>query len=227
MLSQPDARFSSHPAAHHSLSLSQQEPSFSSVPRPFPHSQRRSDEDEEDDDEFIRDDDGVLDEEKEDDDEEDLMLDSEVAAVEARHNHSDPMQQLHDLYGQEDVDWMHAGSGGFINRRGGGVGGGKRQDSYPPTAPPPSLSHRPGLPPTMDSHGPRAGKGGGLLGGGKRRGQEQKGGRRVLKQLPPIARNELPQRPSAPSPSITPPLDNEGDLDVDSSGEPVDFIDVA
>ena len=41
-------------------------------------------------------------------------------------------------------------------------------------------------------------------------------------QLPPIQREDLPERPSAPSPSVTPPLPGE---DLDSAGEPVDFID--
>ncbi|XP_041354881.1 uncharacterized protein LOC121372557 [Gigantopelta aegis] len=44
----------------------------------------------------------------------------------------------------------------------------------------------------------------------------------TLVQLPPIQRDDLPERPSAPSPSVTPPLPGE---DLDSAGEPVDFID--
>ncbi|XP_046551028.1 uncharacterized protein LOC124260758 [Haliotis rubra] len=46
----------------------------------------------------------------------------------------------------------------------------------------------------------------------------------LVKQLPPIRRQEIPERPSAPSPSVTPPLPGE---DLDSAGEPVDFIDPA
>ncbi|PVD26108.1 hypothetical protein C0Q70_13776 [Pomacea canaliculata] len=43
---------------------------------------------------------------------------------------------------------------------------------------------------------------------------------RSLMQLPPIVRDDLPERPSAPSPSRTPPLTEEEDDNL-----PVDFID--
>lgn len=46
---------------------------------------------------------------------------------------------------------------------------------------------------------------------------------KILKQLPPIDRDDIPERPTAPSPSVTPPVSGE---ELDSAGEPVDFIDV-
>ncbi|ESO94145.1 hypothetical protein LOTGIDRAFT_161345 [Lottia gigantea] len=50
---------------------------------------------------------------------------------------------------------------------------------------------------------------------------------RLLNPLPPLMRrDELPVRPSAPSPSVTPPLPGHED-ELDSAGEPIDFIDPA
>lgn len=46
----------------------------------------------------------------------------------------------------------------------------------------------------------------------------------LIHQLPPIMRDELPERPDAPAPCFTPPalLDSSDDLD----GKPIDYIDV-
>ncbi|XP_060062980.1 uncharacterized protein LOC132543491 [Ylistrum balloti] len=49
--------------------------------------------------------------------------------------------------------------------------------------------------------------------------------KKLSKQLPPISREDIPERPSAPSPSLTPPYPNSSD-DSFVAEEPVDYIDL-
>ena len=144
---------------------------------------------------------GHMDEDEDEvgDDYEDSLLDSEVAAIDA--GRRDPLRQL----------------GVFEDFRFASVRAepGKRHDRYPmPNAsygPPASYQRHPIRP--LDNHGHV---------GARAHARRNLG--RSLNQLPPIARDELPERPSAPSPSLTPPGEGE---ELDSAGEPVDFIDAS
>ncbi|XP_021349376.1 uncharacterized protein LOC110447783 isoform X2 [Mizuhopecten yessoensis] len=49
--------------------------------------------------------------------------------------------------------------------------------------------------------------------------------KKVSKQLPPIPREDIPERPSAPSPSLTPPYPNSSD-DSFVNEEPVEYLDL-
>ncbi|XP_033733933.1 uncharacterized protein LOC117323047 isoform X2 [Pecten maximus] len=49
--------------------------------------------------------------------------------------------------------------------------------------------------------------------------------KKLSKQLPPISREDIPERPSAPSPSLTPPYPNSSD-DSFVAEEPIDYIDL-
>ncbi|XP_070180471.1 uncharacterized protein [Littorina saxatilis] len=146
----------------------------------------RADDGDEDDDDDEDEDEGLADE--------DVLVDSEVAAIDAAHR--DPLRHT---------------SLGHDPRYGGREG--HRFDRCPkPSASygPPASNHRQAFRP-LDNHG----HAGGRAHAGRSLG-------RSLNQLPPIARDELPDRPSAPSPSLTPPGEDE---ELDSAGEPIDFID--
>ena len=149
------------------------------------------------------------DEDEDDDDEgddEDSLLDNEVAAaIDA--GQRDPLRQFGVF---EDFRFSSAMKAAPMGKR------------HAEMHPKPSASY--GLPasyqrdaisrPALDNHG--------HVGGRAAHARRSLG--RTLKQLPPIARDDLPERPSAPSPSLTPPGEDE---ELDSAGEPVDFIDAA
>ena len=141
--------------------------------------------------------------EEEGDEYADSLLDNEVAAIDAGRRDS-----LHQLGVFEDFR--------FASIR---TDPGKRHGRYPkPNASyGPPTSHQRHVIRPLDSHGHV----GSYMGG---RAHARKSLGRSLNQLPPIARDELPERPSAPSPSLTPPGEDE---ELDSAGEPVDFIDAA
>ncbi|KAL8600496.1 hypothetical protein ACOMHN_044961 [Nucella lapillus] len=141
----------------------------------------------------------------EDDKYEDFILDSEVSAIEA--GQRDPYR--HHFGVTDDLRFSSS-------PRRAGVGT-KRYDRREVNASygPPASHHR---------HGVRPVDGGQAGSHFSPRAHARKGWGRSLKQLPPIASEDLPERPSAPSPSLTSP--GEGDEELDSAGEPVDFIDI-
>ncbi|KAK7504810.1 hypothetical protein BaRGS_00003838 [Batillaria attramentaria] len=133
-----------------------------------------------------------------DDEDEDSLLDNEVAAIEANHR-----DKFRDLGVYDEFPFPPA----RVTRRNQ-----KTAASYGPP-----VSHRHIVRP-LDNHGHVGGRA-----GGRAHARHARLGK-TLKQLPPIAQDELPERPSAPSPSLTPPGEGE---ELDSAGEPVDFIDAS
>ncbi|XP_076464115.1 uncharacterized protein LOC143296190 [Babylonia areolata] len=144
-----------------------------------------------------------IDGDEDDDDDEDLLLDNEVSRV------IDGCR--HQFGAVDDLRFIPTST----SYRKTGPGQNRHERFFKPNASygPPASHHRHVVRP-LDNHGHV---------GRNFSGRARKGLGRSLKQLPPIARGvELPERPSAPSPSLTPPGESE---ELDSAGEPVDFID--